>query len=258
MVVALAAPVAIDFAGVMERAGSFGDPQQHRQQHGGPPGSPAMPVYYYPQQPYYGYQPQSPQHHQQPAPVQPYPSGMPPFQAHGYPYQVWYGPPQAGGPAPRAAHSIVDLPQAHPGFSPPRPLMRPAGMMPGGMVPPAMQSPVPAPRFQQERAPTPRGKFLIPGNGVRSSSTSSVKRGSTGSTVRSLSDDVTEQRAAAAAAAVDDVPDTLEAPAPPLTQQQKDDSNAHAPCAFFLRTGTCAYGSRYCSPVGLVCILLLL
>jgi Zinc finger C-x8-C-x5-C-x3-H type (and similar) len=247
MVVALSGPVAIDFAGVMERSGSFGDPHQPGQQHGGPPGSPALPVYYYPQQPYYGYSPQSQHHQQQPNPVQPYLSGVQPFQAQGYPQQVWYGPPQFVGPAGGGVHGIIEMQQAPHGYPQPRPLMRPAGMMRAGMVPLGMQSPVPAPRFQQERAPTPRGKYLIPGNGVRSSSISSVKRGSTGSTVRSLSDDVTDQQQSTEAIA-GDTPETSEAPvATPSSQQQKDDSNAHAPCAFFLRTGTCAYGSRYSS-----------
>jgi Zinc finger C-x8-C-x5-C-x3-H type (and similar) len=171
---------------------------------------------------------------------------VPPFQAPGYPQHVWYGPPQYVGPPPGAVHGVVELQQAQHGYPQPRPLMRPPGLMPAGMMPLPMQSPVPAPRFQPERAPTPRGRFLIPGNGVRSSSTSSVKRGSTGSTVRSLSDDVTDQQRSTSAA-TDDLPDTSEAPAVPPPQQQKDDSNAHAPCAFFLRTGTCAYGSR-CAP----------
>lgn len=236
MVVALAAHSISELAGAMERSGSYQDPHQACQQQGPPPGSPALPtgsyaVFYNPA----GYYSYPPQQQPQPHPMQPYHAGMRPFQAPGGPYQMWYGQPAFVAPVTGALlMGPGGMPQqqmVH-GYTQSRPLMRPPGMIPPGMVPLAMQPPMAPPRFQQERVATPRGKYLIPGNGVRSSSTSSIKRGSTGSSVRSLSDDVTDQRLAASA----------EAPAP--EQQPKDDSNAHAPCAFFLRTGTCAYGSR--------------
>lgn len=250
MTIAFSSPFAAHVATAMEGASPYQDLHQRSQQHSSPAGSPTPapaygPLYY---SNYYsgGYLSQ-----QQPS-MQPFPGGMRPFQPPGYPQQVWYGPPAYVDPS--AMHmrpggamcgGMDQQPPMH-GFPQVRPMMRPLipGMMPPGAVPLPPQHTAP-PMPQQERPPGPRGKFLIPGNGVRSNSTSSVRRVSVSSarSVRSLSEDMTEQRPAAAASAASGSSSAPPASAPP-TQQQKDDSNAHAPCAFFLRTGTCAYGSR--------------
>lgn len=240
MTVAFSRGLAADAFGSMERTGSF--PEPHRSQHNAqhmppPPGSSDFEpgygqqfVYYYGAPPRHMGQPPSGFMPHQPPPMSFQPA-MRPFPQPGFQPPMWYGPPAA----------YADLGQ--------RPMMRPPGMMPGGMhIPPQMPGTMPPPGMmppggmypqpqaqapqQAERPLPPRQQFLIPGNGVRSNSTSSVKRVSS-SSVRSLSEDLGERPAASSAA-----PPAL---APP---PQRDVSNAHAPCAFFLKTGICAYGDR--------------
>ncbi len=245
MTVAFSRGLAADAFGSMERTGSYQEP--HRSQHNAqhmppPPGSSDLEpgygqqfVYYYGAPPQHMGQPPSGFMPHQPPPMS-FQPGMRPFPQPGFQPPMWYGPP-AG---------YADLGQ-RPGMGQ-RPMMRLPGMMPGGMhTPPQMPGTMPPPGMmppggmyphaqaplQAERPPPPRQQFLIPGNGVRSNSTSSVKRVSS-SSVRSLSQDLGERPAAAPAAP------PASAPPPP----QQDVSNAHAPCAFFLKTGTCAYGDR--------------
>mmetsp|Transcript_7048 Transcript_7048/g.20622 ORF Transcript_7048/g.20622 Transcript_7048/m.20622 type:complete len:817 (-) Transcript_7048:1898-4348(-) len=141
-----------------------------------------------------------------------------------------------------------------------------------GTVPQSPQRPPPP--YQQQvmkQAPAPvsptagqqmRPRFLIPGNGVRSSSIGSIRRGSVGSVRSQAGDDTLEGMPSLPASATQLPPTGVPQQTPghersisqgsgQLSQSQPEPTSParvaspiQAPCAHFLKSGTCAFGDR--------------
>ncbi len=192
----------------------------------------------------------------------------PPGAYHGWPQQMPQRPQMTFIPAPPGQTGVQFVQQPHliPAHHPAGPIPQSPRRLtlPHQLVQQRQQSQQ-SQQQQQQQLPQQqqyvRPRFLIPGNGVRSSSIGSTKRGSIGS-VRSLPGDEGPELATASAEqqpparAPQQLPQrsasqtSMQLPQsqPEAASPARVASPIQAPCAHFLKSGTCAFGDRCCPP----------